>query len=271
MGYSKGENSYLRLLLKISYKKEGKIPINYNYPLAASIYNLLRLGSPEFASFLHEIGYKEANKTYKLFTFALRFENAFIKGYNFILKSPDARLYISSPMIDTFIQNFIMGTFEKQTIEINDNGFNNVFTIDNVESLPEMQFGSSAKFKLLSPLVLSSKRIINNKPSQYYLRPEDTEEINRVMTKNLINKASIISGTDIKNAVVKLTWDESYLNRHKRVTKKITIKKKSLPPIEIIGIQAPFTLSGNPELIKVGYECGFGEKNSMGFGMADTD
>jgi len=27
-------------------------------------------------------------------------------------------------------------------------------------------------------------------------------------------------------------------------------------------------LKGNPKLIKVGYDCGFGEKNSMGFGFA---
>jgi CRISPR-associated endoribonuclease Cas6 len=40
-------------------------------------------------------------------------------------------------------------------------------------------------------------------------------------------------------------------------------------PIEIIANEIPFTLSGNSELIKVGYECGFGEKNSTGFGMVE--
>jgi CRISPR-associated endoribonuclease Cas6 len=31
---------------------------------------------------------------------------------------------------------------------------------------------------------------------------------------------------------------------------------------------APFTLKGDTELMKIGYEAGYGEKNSMGFGMA---
>ncbi len=50
-----------------------------------------------------------------------------------------------------------MGTFEKQTIEINDSCFKNVFTINYVESLPDLQFGNSAIFKLLSPWFFPQK------------------------------------------------------------------------------------------------------------------
>jgi CRISPR-associated endoribonuclease Cas6 len=60
------------------------------------------------------------------------------------------------------------------------------------------------------------------------------------------------------------------MQKHRRVTKKITINENGRFPIDVIGIQAPFTIEGDPELIKVGYECGFGEKNSMGFGMAEV-
>jgi len=32
----------------------------------------------------------------------------------------------------------------------------------------------------------------------------------------------------------------------------------------------PFVVKGNKELIKFGYECGFGELNSAGFGMVKS-
>jgi CRISPR/Cas system endoribonuclease Cas6 (RAMP superfamily) len=33
---------------------------------------------------------------------------------------------------------------------------------------------------------------------------------------------------------------------------------------------APFVVRGSVELIALGYEAGFGEKNSMGFGMVEV-
>ena len=39
--------------------------------------------------------------------------------------------------------------------------------------------------------------------------------------------------------------------------------------IKIRGIMCPFRVSGNPALIQIGYECGFGDKNSAGFGMVE--
>ena len=34
---------------------------------------------------------------------------------------------------------------------------------------------------------------------------------------------------------------------------------------------APFEVEGDPALIRNGYECGFGEGNSKGFGMVEMD
>ena len=39
---------------------------------------------------------------------------------------------------------------------------------------------------------------------------------------------------------------------------------------KIRGVVAPFHVIGAPELIHIGYECGFGDKNSMGFGMVEV-
>jgi len=261
----------LRLLLKLRISGNSRLTLNYNYSLSAAIYGLLRFGSAEFSSFLHDIGFESQNKTYKLFTFALRLRGYTIDEGSFNLINPNAYLYISTPLVDTFIQNFIIGTFEKQKMEINGSKGASIFTIEQVESLPEPQFKEQMKFKLLSPLVLSTKRQIIDELKQYYLRPGDTDKINEVLTNNLKNKYRIINKGETGEAEVKLKWDEFYLRKHDRVTKKITINENGKYPVEIIGINAPFTIEGNPELIKVGYECGFGEKNSMGFGLVDTN
>jgi CRISPR-associated endoribonuclease Cas6 len=39
---------------------------------------------------------------------------------------------------------------------------------------------------------------------------------------------------------------------------------------KIRGWLAPFTVEGSNELIRLGYETGFGARNSMGFGMAEA-
>jgi len=54
--------------------------------------------------------------------------------------------------------------------------------------------------------------------------------------------------------------------RRGRVTRMIDIKG-----IKIRGVMCPFHAAGNPELLFVGYECGFGNRNSVGFGMVEVD
>lgn len=263
----------VRVRLQIRLKAVNKeLSFDYNYPLFASIYSLLRLGSEEFSSFLHDKGYKIESKTYKLYTFALRLENAIPLKDRFFLKSPFADLFISSPKIEEFIQAFVMGSFEKQTISIIDGSIRTGFQINSVEVLPEPEFTSGMNFSLLSPMVISTVAENNEKLQQYYFRYyDDIAEINRVLTNNLINKYRILNGKDTDGAV-RLEWDQDYINyqtgKGKKLTRKVTIHSHRHAATEVIGNVLPFRITGSSELIKTGYECGFGEKNSMGFGMA---
>lgn len=259
----------MRLKLFLKAVNNSFIPVNYNYQVSAGIYSLLGFGSEEFTSFLHDQGFKQNGKTYKLFSFGLKFEKIRIINDNIQLLSPFINLFVSSPLIDDFIKNFIIGTFEKKEFLITGNYINAKFNILNAECLPEPEFTDSMSFFAISPLVLSTKRIHNGKISQYYLRHDDTDDINRVLTNNLMNKYSLVFNREIQSDQLKLSWDEEFILRQKRVTKKVTICENDTNPIDVIGIKAPFKLDGNPELIKIGYQCGFGEKNSMGFGMAE--
>jgi CRISPR-associated endoribonuclease Cas6 len=74
---------------------------------------------------------------------------------------------------------------------------------------------------------------------------------------------------------VQLKWDDDYaikaFKQGKRLSKKVTINKDINNSVDIIGIFCPYTVEGDVELIELGYECGFGEKNSMGFGMVKAE
>lgn len=259
----------MRLLLTLNADKGNLISFNYHYHLSSAIYNLLRFGSQEFAAFLHDKGFKQNGRTYKLFTFALRFEK-FTSLQNAIrLDEPKAYLFISSPLIEGFVKNFVIGTFESQIVDLSELNFPIKFKVSLVELLPEPAFKNEMSFRLLSPLVLSTIREHGGKTKQYYLRSEDSDEVNRVLTLNLQNKYKLIYNQECTGSVV-LDWDEDYLRKTKRTTKKITINQHGRNPVDVIGIVAPFRLSGDSALIKTGYECGFGEKNSMGFGMAEV-
>ncbi|OGU42413.1 MAG: CRISPR-associated endoribonuclease Cas6 [Ignavibacteria bacterium RIFOXYB2_FULL_35_12] len=259
----------MRLKLSLDADKNSVLSPNYNYPLSAAIYNLLRFGSPEFSKFLHDIGFRQNGRTYKLFCFALKFDQIKISDGLINMISPKANLYITSPLIDDFIKNFVIGTFEEQKIKIYSNYRTTEFRIAQMELVPNDFISEETKFLLHSPMVLSTvRKYEDGKMVQYYLRPDDKKEINRIITSNLLSKYKLIYGKELTTDELELEWDQQYLSKHERVTKKITINESDKNSVDVIGIQAPFMLKGNPKLIKVGYDCGFGEKNSMGFGFA---
>ncbi|MCK6614896.1 MAG: CRISPR-associated endoribonuclease Cas6 [Ignavibacteriaceae bacterium] len=258
----------MRLKIKLQIKAGRLMTPNYQYQLGAAIYNLLDFGSPEFGRFLHDIGFESGGRTFKLFTFALKLGRIRFEGRMIHLLSDEIYLYVSSPRIDDFIRHFITGSFESKKLVLD--GFTrNEFSIVQMEMLPPENFSNAAYLKLISPMVVSKP--LHNGPAKkaYYLRHTDTEELDRIVSANLTKKYRIISGEQDYSGEVAIRFDEKYIAEHTRITKKVTIDERGEYPIDIIGLQAPFTITGPPELIAAGYEAGFGEKNSMGFGMAE--
>jgi len=263
----------MRISLKLRAIDLSLLPINYNYPLSAVVYRLLKFGSPEFSEYLHSIGFRTNGKSYKLFTFSLKFEYSNIVRDYFELSSPYLTLNISSPLIDDFIKNVVIGSLKSGKIELFYKKHCIYLSIEQMEEIPSPSFSHSLKFKLDSPLVLSTVQIRHNKPTQHFFEYyEDINEINRVFNKNLVNKYSLIYNKQYKGEPLKFTWLNDYIQKRiknqRSLKRLIKIEKPNIPTINIVANNIPFILEGNTELMKVGYDAGFGEKNSMGFGMA---
>ena len=258
----------MRLLIKLKSDNQF-LPFNYNYPLSSAIYNLLRIGTPEFAQLLHDKGFKVNNKTYKLFSFALLFEKYSFGKEGIKLESPYVKLIIASPILEDFFKGILLGSFRVKELMLNVNGNKHLLGIKQIEEIREPEFANNMRFSMLSPLVVSTRKEYNGKMTQYFLRSTDDGKLfTEIINKNLINKYNLYHEKEYEGEGIDFKFDEEYLKKKKYdVQKKITLAVRK-NKIDIIGIISPFYVTGDPKLIKVGYECGFGEKNSMGFGLA---
>lgn len=232
------------------------LSINYNHLLVGAIYRFLAESNPEYADFLHREGYKAAEKRFKLFTFSqLMAKRRSIKGQQIHFQST-LTWFISSP-IAQFLSHLADTLLTEGRLSIG----SSKLKIKDV-TVPRVPcFRSEMEFRCLSPIVMSAVRNDGERRTHYCL-PDDPE-LSELIRQNLIRKHEAIHGCISQDNAFSLRFDDDYIRRKQgRVTRLIDFKG-----IKIRGILCPFRVSGSPELIQVGYECGFGDKNSAGFGM----
>lgn len=251
----------MRIRLMFQAKDQrASIPLNYNYAVSSLIYKTIAESSPEFAQKLHEKGFMVGEKTFKLFTFSrIETKDAFVdfKSKRIFLNNPFIKLQVSSP-IPEFLQNFVFGTFTQKSFRID----NSEFSLDSAETLDEPEITEEMNFRALSPITES---IRNEKNETVYLLPKD--DWSEVITRNLQRKYEALYGKILPDAKIEWKWDTYYFadeRKQKKAEKLIDIKG-----IKVRGWLAPFSVKGDRELVKLGYETGFGNKNSQGFGMAE--
>ena len=236
------------------------LPINYNYPLAGVIYRFLAESDPEYASFLHEEGYRAAEKRFKLFTFSqLMAERRRITGDKIRFRST-LTWYVSSP-VERFLSHFADTLLTEGRLSL----AQRQLPIRDV-TIPRIpRFQSEMHFRCLSPIVMTTIREHHGKQAMHYCMPDDPA-LSELIRQNLIRKHEAIHGRAPHDDTLTFAFDKAYIDRrHGRVTRLIDYKG-----IKIRGIMCPFRVTGNPALIQIGYECGFGDKNSAGFGMAEV-
>lgn len=252
------------------------LPFNYQYNLSAAIYNILAKASPEYSRFLHERGYPApSGRLQKLFTFSkLRVPEGFRTGEGITTRSRRPWiLYVSSPMNEEFVQNFVLGLFNGNRIFLRFRGSTLSLLITQIEALAAPVFQEKIRCKTLSPMVLSTMIDTERGRKIYYFRPEDAK-LGAAVQKNLQEKLAIVQPGAKKDLHIRFCPDEAYLRKRKeagkRVTKKITIRPGTPQATEIICFEMPFSFEGDTELMRVAYECGVGEHTSQGFGMIEV-
>ena len=237
-----------------------RLPINYNYFLTGVIYQFLKESDPEYANFLHQDGYELENRRFKLFTFSqLMAKRREIRGEQIHFRSP-LTWYVSSSQ-EPFLQNFAASLMQTGILQIQ----RQRLQVQNVEVLRQPHFGSQMTFRCLSSITMSTVRERNGQLGTHYCLPDDPQ-FSELVWQNLIRKYEAVHQHPPTEKSFAMTFDQAYIDKRKgRVTRLVDYKGT-----KIRGVIAPFHVIGAPELIRVGYECGFGDKNSMGFGMAEV-
>ncbi len=264
----------MRLKLSlVPLNPQTTVPINYNYPLAAALYKTLKKAEPEYATWLHNRGYASPNRRlYKLFTFSRLFIPAARREGSVLVAGNERpwQLFVSSPMEEDFVQNFVLGLFQDQSLEIGGPGAVGRFLIESVEAVPVPAFRSPMRAVMLSPLVCTTMREHKGKSQAYYYRPQDAG-LPEALRRNLLNKFEVVHGRACENPEFTIDFDMDYFNRKNgRVSKLLHIKEGTAEETHIKAFELPFRMSGNPGLMRIAWECGLGDKNSLGLGMIDV-
>ena len=160
-----------KLILQ-SLHKPAFLPFNYQYPLSSAIYKIISSADQEFATFLHDRGYGEGHKNFKLFTFS-DIKTSFLRdGDQMQLQNDHAELIVCF-YIPQAAENFIKGLFIDQQLQIADYKSKATFQITQVESLPVWHNNKPVKvLQPISPLVVGEK---NGRGHYDYRSPQDDD------------------------------------------------------------------------------------------------
>lgn len=254
----------MRLYIRFQLEETASVPIDHNYELLGLVYRLLGASDADYATFLHEEGYRdpsEGAKRSKLYTFSglrapagrRRLENG-----RLILRPGPIDWFLASPRND-FLTHSATGLLTVGSIVQVGSAR---LRLELVEALPQPAFTERMKFSCLSPIV-AARPCPDGKT--HYLRPNDPL-FSEAIRANLIWKHRLLHGLPPEDDRLELQFDPAYLTdpRHRGGTKLVTFKN-----LQFVGAFAPFTLAGSLALIETAWNCGLGEKNSIGLGIIE--
>ena len=247
-------------LTLIAEQIKTRLPFNYSFAISALIYRTLGQASAEFATRLHDEGFTSDKRKFKLFTFS-RLDLKILDRNRDQLRLADGNvtLQVSSP-VSQFIENFVQGLFQSEKFII----ANAAFALANAETLPPPEFTERMTFRALSPITEMTD-VEGSKHGRFLDLSDDWSEIIR---RNLLHKYYALHGRKPEDDRLRWAWDREYIAAERRGRRLSTLT--DIHGIKVRGWRVPFMVEGSRELIELGYEAGFGNRNSMGFGMAQT-
>ena len=229
--------------LKVEFNViENTIDVNYNYYVASFVYRCIKLSDLWLSLGLH------FNDGFKFFTFSRidvprrKFK---IVGDKMIIESDVVNLYFSTPKPE-IAESFVEGLLKDPNVKIG----SLELVVSSVKVLKEHEIKNKATFATLSPINVTTVK--DGRP--YDLYPNDPKFYEN-LKRNLIRKYIALRGEVPENT-------DLIIKPLKVKPKRIKVKNTYHRCVEMI-----FKAEGSKELLELGYKAGFGERNSMGFGM----
>lgn len=223
------------------------LPFNYNHQLVKVI-NSAFYGTSSLVP--------SRCNGFKLYTFSqLYFDQYNIAESGIQNMGREVHWYVSSPMV-YFLEKLLKGL--KKAGHVNLDSIQ--MSIHDIEVLGDPDIGRRMEFSCMSPISLA--RQPSTQDSRLcYGRIEDHDFVEK-LRQELINKFFIVYNSLPRDESMTIEFNQQYIDSRHRVSRLVEYNG-----IKILGYMVPFIVSGNPELIRLGYQLGFGHRNSCGFGM----
>ncbi|MDI9623603.1 MAG: CRISPR-associated endoribonuclease Cas6 [Candidatus Aenigmatarchaeota archaeon] len=193
---------------------------------------------------------------YKFFTFSEFYvmKRRALKDY-LLAENGEIGLYISSPN-EEFIKNLVEGFLTNPHVTF----LNKKMWVEKVALLRKPKIKKRMKFRTLSPIIVRTLKEKNGKLKQWDLNPADLKFYENLQ-KNLINKYTAFHGEYKGDEYMKIFPETRSIKR-----KRIKVPKEGAETYHR-AYHMRFEIEADPRLLEFAYDCGLGEKNSMGFGM----
>jgi CRISPR-associated endoribonuclease Cas6 len=241
-----------------SLSREASLPLD-NRPFASLIYNLIGVADPGAAAFLHREGIHvmpEDRKRFKPFVFSrLQQVGKRVRDGRQWLTGGPVEWQIGSP-IDEIMLMVMAGISANPVVLIADRQSGAELEAQAIRVIEPPQFIGPMRFKTLSPIFAAvTETAEDGKLVKHHLRPEDSRFADCV-ANNLREKFFALYGEDAEADELSLKFvgePKSQLVQYAGTNHKCC--------------DGVFEVAGSERLIRLGWECGFGEANSKGFGM----
>lgn len=233
-------------------KSEIVLPLHYNHIVQAAIYNSI---DPELAAFLHEKGFTDGKRAFKMFSFSnLRGQYSLNKTQKTIKFTNEINLTISSP-VEEFCQSLVNVLLKKGYMRL---GHSEV-EVEKVHVENFKMEREEIKLKTLSPVVLYSTLLRpDGRKYTCYFQPGEPD-YERVLNINLKNKYRAFYN-------VEPPVDEVQVKALGRQKLNVVRYKDTI----IKGYSGKLLLTGPRSLLQVAVDSGLGGKNAQGFGCVEV-
>lgn len=227
------------------------LPIQYNHIVQAAIYNSI---DADLAVFLHEKGFVDGNRSFKLFAVSL-LQGVFQinKERKSISFKDTVQLTVSSP-VDVFCQSLANTLLKRGFIRLGETQV----PVEKVYAQKLKVEKEMVRLKTLSPVVLYSTLLRpDGRKYTCYFQPGEPDYA-RLLNSNLQKKFKAFYGTEPPEAAVVVNpWGRQKMHI---VNYKGTIIK---------GYSGILRLSGPIPLLQLAVDSGLGGKNAQCFGCVE--
>lgn len=236
----------MRLRLTFACEEGKTLAYNYNHYLVEMINRAMRQTCGDL---------RTSNRSVGMYTFSQLYLSQYCVGTEGIINLGHSVEWFVSSVHGFFLEQLVDGLRKLPGYKLN--GF--PLELKEVTTLSEPEYTETMEFSCMSPLTVFVPK--SSAGRARYLRLEEGDYVQGIR-QNLVEKYRWLHGHDPDNQELNFQFNTRYISNKSRVSRLIDFRG-----FRILGYMVPFVVTGNPELIKIGYQMGFGHKNEHGFGM----